>query len=111
MTLKLAKFCDDPKKISTKSSYPQKIFIFLKTPKYIEIQNFEPPKNSPSQRMCEISEYPPPPPPRYKSPYLFVKMSPLRTLGSPTLKGSDTTAMQPVKSTRKWRPCDRKRRI
>ena len=61
MTLKLAKFCDDPKKISTKSSYPQKIFIFLKTPKNIEIQNFEPPKNSPSQRMCT------PPPPRYKS--------------------------------------------
>ena len=25
MTLKLAQFCDDPKKISTKSSYPQKI--------------------------------------------------------------------------------------
>ena len=43
MTLKLAKFCDDPKKISTKSSYPQRIFIFLKTPQKIEIQNFEPP--------------------------------------------------------------------
>ena len=44
MTLKLAQFCDDPKKISTKSSYPKKIFIFLKTPKNIEIQNFEPKK-------------------------------------------------------------------
>ena len=41
MTLKLAQFCDDPKKISTKSSYPQKTVIFLKTHKNIEIQNFE----------------------------------------------------------------------
>ena len=44
MTLKLAQFCDDPKKISTKSSYPKKIFIFLKTQKNIEIQSFEPKK-------------------------------------------------------------------
>ena len=44
MTLKLAQFCDDPKKISTKSSYPPKILIVLKTPKNIEIRNFEPPK-------------------------------------------------------------------
>ena len=44
MTPKLAQFCDDPKKISTKSSNPQKIFIFLKKPKNIEIQNFEPQK-------------------------------------------------------------------
>ena len=65
MTLKLAQFCDDPppkKKISTKSSYPQKIFIILKTPKNIEIQNFEPKKNSPSLRMCENIRVPPPPP-------------------------------------------------
>ena len=53
MTLKLAQFCDEPQKISTKSSYHQKIFIFLKTPKNIEIQNLEPPKNGPSLRMCE----------------------------------------------------------
>ena len=58
MTLKHAQFSDDPKKISTKSLYPppppkKKIFIFLKTPKNIEIQNFEPPKNGPSLRMCE----------------------------------------------------------
>ena len=52
MTPKLAKFCDDPQKISTKSSYPQKIFIFLKTPKNIEIQNFDP-KKCLSLRMCE----------------------------------------------------------
>ena len=63
MTLKLAQFCDDPQKISTKSSYPQKILIFLKTPKNIEIQNFEPKKNAPSLRMCENIRVPPPPPP------------------------------------------------
>ena len=61
MTLKLAQFCDDPKKISTKSSYPPKIFIFLETQKNIEIQNFEPPQNSPSLRMCENIRVPPPP--------------------------------------------------
>ena len=44
MTLKLPQFCDEPPKKSRKSSYPQKIFIFLKTPKNIEIQNFEPKK-------------------------------------------------------------------
>ena len=44
MAVKLAQFCDDPKKISTKSSYPKKIFIFLKTQENIEIQNFEPKK-------------------------------------------------------------------
>ena len=44
MTLKLAQFWDDPQKISTKSSYPKKIFIFQKPPKNIEIQNFEPKK-------------------------------------------------------------------
>ena len=32
---------------------PKKILYFLKTPKNIEIQNFEPPKNGPSLRMCE----------------------------------------------------------
>ena len=60
MTLKLAQFCDDPQKISTKSSYPQKIFIFLKPPKNIEIQKIEPPKNGPSLRMCENIRVPPP---------------------------------------------------
>ena len=40
----MVQFCDDPKNISTKSSYPPKIFIFLKTPKNIEIKNFEPQK-------------------------------------------------------------------
>ena len=53
MTPKLDKFCDDPKKISTKSSYPQKIFIFLKTPKNIEIQ-----KNARAYVCAKISENP-----------------------------------------------------
>ena len=60
MTLKLAQFCDDPQKISTKSSYPQKIFIFLKTQKNIEIQNlFEPKKIDRAYVCVKISEYPP----------------------------------------------------
>ena len=59
MNLKLAKFCDDLKKISTKFSYPQKIFIFLKTPKNIEIQNFEPQKMGRAYVCVKISEYPP----------------------------------------------------
>ena len=58
MTLELAHFRDDPKKISTKSSYPQKIFIFLKTPKNIEIQNFEPKKIARAYVCVKISEYP-----------------------------------------------------
>ena len=62
MTLKLAQFWDDPPKISTKSSYPQKIFIFQKTPKNIEIQNFEPQKMDRAYVCVKISEYPPPPP-------------------------------------------------
>ena len=61
MTLILAQFCDEPKKISTKSSYPQKIFMFLKTPQNIEIQNFEPQKIAPAYVCVKISEYPPPP--------------------------------------------------
>ena len=63
MTLKLTQFCVDPQKISTKSSYPPKIFIFLKTPQNIEIQNFEPKKIARAYVCVKISEYPPPPPP------------------------------------------------
>ena len=53
----------------TPKKYPRnlhtpKIFIFLKTKKNIEIQNFEPKKNDLSLRMYEnIRELPPPPPP------------------------------------------------
>ena len=60
-------FCDDPKKISTKSSYPKKIFIFLKTPKNIEIQNFEPKKMDRAyvyvKRKYQSTPTPPHPPP------------------------------------------------
>ena len=60
MTLKLVQFCDGPKKISTRSSYPKKIFIFLKTQKNIEIQNFEPKKMGRAYVCVKIPEYPPP---------------------------------------------------
>ena len=69
MTLKLAHFCDDPKKISTKSSYPQKILFFLKTPKNIEVQNFETKKNGPSLCMCENIRVPPWASVTYSSPW------------------------------------------
>ena len=58
MILKLAQFCDDPKKISTKSSHPKKILIFLKTQKNIEIQNFEPKKMGRAYVYVNLSEYP-----------------------------------------------------
>ena len=38
---------------------PQKLFIFLKTPKSIEIQNFEPQKMTRAYVCTKISEYPP----------------------------------------------------
>ena len=44
VSLKLAPFCDDPPKISTKSSYPQKIFIFLKTQKILKFRILNPKK-------------------------------------------------------------------
>ena len=61
MTRKLAQFCDDPKKVSTKFSHPKQIhvFIFLKNPKNIEIQNFEPKKMGLAYVCVKISEYPP----------------------------------------------------
>ena len=67
MTLKLALSCDDPppqKKNIHKIFIPPKIFIFLKTPKNIEIQNFEPKKIARAYVCVKISEYPPPPPGR-----------------------------------------------
>ena len=52
-----------PQKNIHKIFIPQKIFILLKTPKSIEIQNFEPQKMIRSQVCMKILEYPPPPPP------------------------------------------------
>ena len=63
MTLKLAQFCDDPKKYPQNLHTPPQKNIFLKTQKNIDIQNFKPKKNGPSLRMCENIRVPPPPPP------------------------------------------------
>ena len=41
----------------------KKIFIFLKTPKNIDIQNFKPKIMTQAYVCIKISEYPPPPPP------------------------------------------------
>ena len=60
MTLKLAQFCDDPKIYPQNLHIPKK-FIFLKNPKNIEIQNFEPPKIARAYVCVKISEYPPTP--------------------------------------------------
>ena len=50
-------------KISIKSSFiPPKIFVLLKTPKNIEIQNFEPEKKGSSLRMHENIRVPAPSP-------------------------------------------------
>ena len=51
-----------PKK-SSQYFHTQKIFIFLKTKKNIEIQNFEPKKMGRAYVCMKISKYPPPPPP------------------------------------------------
>ena len=47
-----------------KTFIPQKILIFRKTPKNIEIQNFEPQRMTRAYVCMKISEYPPPPSPR-----------------------------------------------
>ena len=55
----MVQFCDDPKKISTKSSYPQKYSFFLKNTKNNEIQSFEPKTMTRAYVCLKISEYPP----------------------------------------------------
>ena len=49
-----------PKKYPQNFHTPPKKTFFLKTPKNIEIQNFEPQKNDPSLRMHENIRVPPP---------------------------------------------------
>ena len=44
MTPNIGQFCGDTSKNIHKIFIPQTIITFLKTPKNIEIQNFEPPK-------------------------------------------------------------------
>ena len=58
MTLKLAQFCDDPKKNPQNLHTPQKYTFFSKTQKNIEIQNFEPKKTARAYECVKISEYP-----------------------------------------------------
>ena len=48
-----------PKKYPQNLHTPKKIFIFLKTQKNIEIQNFEPKKMGRAYVCVKISEYPP----------------------------------------------------
>ena len=48
-------------KIYPQNLHTQKIFIFLKTPKNIGIQNFESKKMTRAYVCMKISEYPPPP--------------------------------------------------
>ena len=60
MTLKLAQFCDYPQKYPQNIYTPQKIFVFLKTPQNIEIQNFGPEKLAQAYVCVKISECPPP---------------------------------------------------
>ena len=64
-----------PQKNIHKIVIPQKIFIFLKTPKNIEIQNFEPKKMTRAYVCMKILEYPQPPPqpPRAQIPTLSRK--------------------------------------
>ena len=49
-----------PIKISTKSSYPQKYSFFWKSKTILKFRILNPPKNSPSLRMCENIRVPPP---------------------------------------------------
>ena len=60
-TLKLAHFCVDPQKISTKSSYPKKILFFLKTPKNMKFRILNPKKWSEPTYVCKYQSTPPPP--------------------------------------------------
>ena len=63
--LNIVQVCDDPQKISTKSSYPQKYLFFLKPKKILKFKILNP-QNYPSLRMYKnirILPLPPPPPP------------------------------------------------
>ena len=73
-----------PQKNIHKIFIPQKIFIFLKTQRNIEIQNFEPPKMVRAYVCVKISEYPPlpPPPPGPKLYMCSIQMSSKYILGN-----------------------------
>ena len=76
MTLKLAQFCDDPPKYPQNLHTPQKYYFFLKTPKNIEIQNFEP-KEMDRAYVCVKISYPPGalPPPSPPTTPLWLKIN------------------------------------
>ena len=60
MTPKYRQFCGAPKEYPQNLHTPKNIY-FLKTPKNIEIQNFEPKKIIRAYVCTKISEYPPGP--------------------------------------------------
>ena len=89
MTPKYCQICDDPQKISTKSSYPKKYSFFSKPQKNIEIQNFEPPKMTQADACMKISEYPPPLPQAFSTyPGILIPV-PKYLIASECSKGSD----------------------
>ena len=59
-TPKIVQFCDDSQKYQQNIHTPKIFFFFLKPPKNIDIQTFEPPKNCPSLRIYENIRVPPP---------------------------------------------------
>ena len=61
MTLKLAQFCDDPKKYPQNLHTPQKFSFFRKPLKILKFRILNQNK-CPSLRMCEHIRVPPPPP-------------------------------------------------
>ena len=61
MTLKLAQFCDDPKKYPQNLHTPKNIHFSGNPKKILKFRILNPPKNSPSLRMCESIRVPPPP--------------------------------------------------
>ena len=61
MTLKLAQFCDDPKKYPQNLHTAKKYIHFFKTPQKILKFRISNPKNGPSLRKCVNIRVPPPP--------------------------------------------------
>ena len=62
MPLNIVQFCDDPPKISTKSSYPKKYSFFWKPKKILKFKFLNPPKMTRAYVCMKLSEHPPLPP-------------------------------------------------
>ena len=84
MTLKLAQFCDDPKKNIHKIFIPPKNIHFSENPKKYWNSEFWTQKNRPSLRMCENIRVPPPPTLGCAHAYRQVQASPFGLNGSNT---------------------------